>query len=68
MRFPTWLHLPHILERYCRGAVPVDGLYFPKPPRATPPRGRQERLCRLAEPGLKEAEPRGIKNKWIYVR
>jgi hypothetical protein len=68
MRFPTWLRLTYLLERYTRGAVPVDGIYLSDPPRAAPSCGRRQPLCSLPESGLQGAGLPGGTHKWIYVR
>jgi hypothetical protein len=67
MRFPTLLRFAQLLERYSLSSFPI-GFYYPQPPTAAPPCGRQQPLCSLGESGPKGAEPSGVNNKWIHIR
>jgi hypothetical protein len=67
MRFPTWLSLRSLVQRYAHGAVPVDAFYLPASDGGLPSCGRHERLSGLPQSGP-GAEPRGVTNKWIYIR
>ncbi len=68
MRFPTWLRLRSLFERCSAGAVPVDGICFPEPPRAAAACGTRQRLYSPPENGIEGAGSPGQANKWIYIR
>ena len=69
MRFPTWLRLPNLLERYLHHAVPVDGMYFrAPPPTRDPPCGPRRRSVSLPENRLKQAGHSGGTIKWVNIR
>jgi hypothetical protein len=69
MRFPTWQGLSHLLERYLRHAVPVDGIYLrAPPPPADPPCRPRRRSVSLPEDGLEEAANSGGTIKWVNIR